>query len=150
MLLFVPDPDHATLPFQTTALPLGFTVWSDDGMLDKVRSVRVYIDGQVTEIIPEMDITPAPPAPEPADEVVISTGRPRMGGGIKRVASWHYAQSQYEAVVAPMIAAKAMAFALFDERGKQIARYDWDVHKLRDIPELLDLVHWSCTSPDRG
>ncbi|MBO9713743.1 hypothetical protein [Sphingomonas sp.] len=36
------------------------------------------------------------------------------------------------------------------EPGASPVTFHWNVRKFRDIPELLDLVHWSCTSPDRG
>jgi hypothetical protein len=43
-----------------------------------------------------------------------------------------------------------MELVFTDAKGVTIGNFHWDVHKLRDIPELIDLVHWSCAAPDRG
>lgn len=54
------------------------------------------------------------------------------------------------ALVAQMMTAREIRFDLIDARGKTLRGYRWDISKLRRVPELLELVQWSCNSPDRG
>jgi hypothetical protein len=53
-------------------------------------------------------------------------------------------------VVERMIAGTTAEIVLTGPSGAVLGRYGFDVYQLRRIPELLELVLWSCTSPDRG
>jgi hypothetical protein len=58
-------------------------------------------------------------------------------------------ENRSEAVAAKLEGSKAEA-VLLDDNDRVLGRYAWDIRKLDNIPELLHLVHWSCTSLDRG
>lgn len=59
-------------------------------------------------------------------------------------------QAQWGDIVQQMMTHSTARLEMLDASGKLLHSYSWDIFKLRRIPELLDLVHWGCRTPDRG
>ena len=59
-------------------------------------------------------------------------------------------ESDRDAMIDWLVAATSAESEPLDRSGASLGRFVFDVHELRRIPELLELVRWRCTSPDRG
>lgn len=124
-------------PFGTGAAPLG--VWLDPGpAAARVKSLRLEAEGALPSItLEELERSSGPP-----ERFLASVP---AGARFFEINSdhWRLLNTHLES-------AETLALELVTPSGALLGTAHWDVAKFRRIAELIDLVHWSCTSPDRG
>jgi hypothetical protein len=115
------------LPFGTRSALLRIHI---DGV-PNVRKLRLSAGGEEIALLGALDTNPA----------IVMRGVDR----------WTEIPAERQSELAARIASeKSIQADLLDGSDRVIGRYHWDTHRLDGIPELLDLVHWGCTNPDRG
>ncbi len=129
---------------------------SDDrGTVLQVSFEREQEDLSKTAVLVAGILVAMPPgAPRPASTHVLLDGNDSGAAfGISDSSSGKYIVNPVPKLLSiyanRLVRAQTAEPDLFGPSGASLASYRFDVRQLRRIPELLDLVHWSCTSPDR-
>lgn len=127
-LLFVRGPEEKAL-----VSAIGFTLYMPSAFASPPVSARVFVDGN-----------------DALETFAFRAGRKPPPGERQLYHVNPVGSLDAQRFAGRLAGAKEAAVELLDAKGAVLARYAWDVAEARRIPELLELVHWRCDSPDRG
>lgn len=145
---FSPEPGTSrTTPFGVIATT---SFYLDTPLLEHTRRVRVEVDGRDIGVAPLYDPPYVPkPGEEEDDQILVSSPRPRPPR-LWTPSTWSFPAKDRATAVQRIMRGKRLTLILLDESGREVGRFRWDTHSLRDIPEILDRIDWSCTGPIRN